>query len=111
MLGVSCLIRHGSLRYNRREIHTGIHGRVMDKQLRDAALQYHRQGEANLLIMPSQDAANIAYNLLKIKAGDGITIGSILLGANKSAHILTSTATVRRIVNMSALAVAGVNTH
>jgi malate dehydrogenase (oxaloacetate-decarboxylating)(NADP+) len=44
-------------------------------------------------------------------AGDGITIGSILLGANKSVHILTSTATVRRIVNMSALAVAGVKKH
>ncbi|MBI3222039.1 MAG: NADP-dependent malic enzyme [Nitrosomonadales bacterium] len=69
------------------------------------------KGEANLLIMPNLDAANIAYNLLKITAGDGITIGSILLGANKSVHILTSTATVRRIVNMSALAVAGVKTH
>ncbi|TAN73199.1 MAG: NADP-dependent malic enzyme, partial [Gallionella sp.] len=69
------------------------------------------KGEANLLIMPNLDAANIAYNLLKMTGGDGITIGSILLGANKSAHILTSTATVRRIVNMSALAVAGVKTH
>jgi malate dehydrogenase (oxaloacetate-decarboxylating)(NADP+) len=69
------------------------------------------KGEANLLIMPNLDAANIAYNLLKITAGEGLTIGSILLGANKSAHILTSTATVRRIVNMSALAVAGVKTH
>ena len=69
------------------------------------------KGVANLLIMPNLDAANIAYNLLKMTAGDGITIGSILLGANKSVHILTSTATVRRIVNMSALAVAGVKTH
>jgi malate dehydrogenase (oxaloacetate-decarboxylating)(NADP+) len=69
------------------------------------------KGNANLLIMPNLDAANIAYNLLKITAGEGITIGSILLGANKSVHILTSTATVRRIVNMSALAVAGVNKH
>jgi len=69
------------------------------------------KGEANLLIMPNLDAANIAYNLLKVTAGDGITIGSILLGANKSVHILTSTATVRRIVNMSALAVAGVKVH
>lgn len=69
------------------------------------------KGEANLLIMPNLDAANIAYNLLKITAGEGITIGSILLGADKSVHILTSTATVRRIVNMSALAVAGVKTH
>ncbi|HEX5337033.1 MAG TPA: NADP-dependent malic enzyme [Gallionella sp.] len=69
------------------------------------------KGEANLLVMPNLDAANISYNLLKMTAGEGITIGSILLGANKSVHILTSSATVRRIVNMSALAVAGVKTH
>ncbi|MDH2917242.1 MAG: NADP-dependent malic enzyme [Gallionella sp.] len=69
------------------------------------------KGEANLLVMPNLDAANIAYNLLKMTAGDGVTIGGILLGANKSAHILTSTATARRIVNMSALAVAGVGTR
>ena len=69
------------------------------------------KGGANLLIMPSLDAANITYNLLKVTAGDNVTIGSILLGANKSAHILTSTATARRIVNMSALAVAGVKTR
>ena len=66
------------------------------------------KGAANLLIMPNLDAANISYNLLKMTGGDGVTIGSILLGANKSAHILTSTATARRIVNMSALAVAAV---
>ncbi len=69
------------------------------------------KGEANLLIMPNLDAANIAYNLLKMVAGDGIAIGPILLGADKSVHVLTSSATVRRIVNMSALAVAGVKTH
>jgi malate dehydrogenase (oxaloacetate-decarboxylating)(NADP+) len=69
------------------------------------------KGQANLLVMPNLDAANIAYNLLKMTAGDGITIGSILLGADKSAHILTATSTVRRIVNMSALAVAGVKTR
>ncbi len=69
------------------------------------------KGEANLLIMPNLDAANISYNLLKVAAGDGITIGSILLGANRSVHILTSTATVRRIINMSALAVVSVETH
>lgn len=69
------------------------------------------KGEANLLIMPNLDAANIAFNLLKMIAGDGITIGPVLLGAAKSIHILTSTATVRRIVNMSALAVAGVEAH
>jgi malate dehydrogenase (oxaloacetate-decarboxylating)(NADP+) len=69
------------------------------------------KGAANLLIMPNLDAANISYNLLKMTGGDGVTIGSILLGANKSAHILTSTATPRRIVNMSALAVAAVKTR
>jgi len=66
---------------------------------------------ANLLVMPNLDAANIAYNLLKVLAGDGITIGPVLLGAAKSAHIMTNTATVRRIINMSAMAVAGVKTH
>ncbi len=66
---------------------------------------------ANLLVMPNLDAANIAFNLLKVLAGDGITIGPLLLGAAKSVHILTNTATVRRIINMSALAVAGVKTH
>lgn len=62
-------------------------------------------GEANLLIMPTLDAANIAFNLLKTTAGGGITIGPILLGSAKPVHILTPTATVRRIVNMTALAV------
>ena len=60
-------------------------------------------GEANLLIMPNLDAANIAFNLLKVTAGEGITIGPILLGAEKPVHILTPTATVRRLVNMAAL--------
>jgi malate dehydrogenase (oxaloacetate-decarboxylating)(NADP+) len=63
------------------------------------------KGSANLLIMPNLDAANIAFNLLKTAAGDGITVGPILLGAAKSAHILTPSATVRRIVNMTALTV------
>jgi malate dehydrogenase (oxaloacetate-decarboxylating)(NADP+) len=60
-------------------------------------------GDANLLIMPTLDAANIAFNLLKQAAGDGVTIGPILLGAAAPVHILTPTATVRRIVNMTAL--------
>ena len=60
--------------------------------------------EANLLIMPNVDAANIAYNLLKVTAGNGITVGPILLGAAKPCHIIEPTATVRRIVNMAALA-------
>ena len=67
------------------------------------------RGEANLLIMPTLDAANIAFNLLKTAAGDGVTIGPILLGAARAVHILTPSATVRRIVNMSALTVVDVN--
>ena len=67
------------------------------------------RGQANLLIMPTLDAANIAFNLLKTAAGDGVTIGPILLGAMRAAHILTPSATVRRIVNMTALTVVDVN--
>ena len=63
------------------------------------------KGEANLLVMPNIDAANIAYNLLKTSAGNGIAIGPILLGAAKPVHILTPSATVRRIVNVTTLAV------
>jgi malate dehydrogenase (oxaloacetate-decarboxylating)(NADP+) len=67
------------------------------------------RGEANLLIMPTLDAANIAFNLLKAAAADGITIGPILLGCARPAHIVTPSATVRRIVNMTALAVVDAN--
>jgi malate dehydrogenase (oxaloacetate-decarboxylating)(NADP+) len=66
-------------------------------------------GEANLLVFPGIDAANIAYNLLKTAAGGGIAIGPVLLGAALPVHILTPSATVRRIVNMTALAVADAN--
>jgi malate dehydrogenase (oxaloacetate-decarboxylating)(NADP+) len=66
-------------------------------------------GEANLLVLPNIDAANIAYNLLKTAAGGGIAIGPVLLGAAKPVHILTPSATVRRIVNMTALTVADAN--
>jgi malate dehydrogenase (oxaloacetate-decarboxylating)(NADP+) len=62
-------------------------------------------GDANLLIMPNLDAANIAFNLLKVTTGQGVTVGPILLGGAKPAHILTPTSTVRRIVNMTALTV------
>jgi malate dehydrogenase (oxaloacetate-decarboxylating)(NADP+) len=65
--------------------------------------------DANLLIMPSVDAANISYNLLKIAAGNGITVGPILLGTAKPAHILEPGVSVRRIVNMTALAVVDAN--
>jgi malate dehydrogenase (oxaloacetate-decarboxylating)(NADP+) len=63
------------------------------------------KGDANLLVMPTLDAANISFNLLKTAAGGGITIGPILLGSAMPVHIVTPTATVRRIINMTALAV------
>jgi len=67
------------------------------------------RGEANLLVMPTLDAANISFNLLKTAAGGGVTIGPMLLGAARPVHILTPSATVRRVVNMSAVVVADVN--
>ncbi|MDD2722690.1 MAG: NADP-dependent malic enzyme [Methylovulum sp.] len=63
------------------------------------------KGSANLLVLPTIDAANIAYNLLKATAGNGVAIGPVLLGCAKPVHILTASATVRRIVNMTALCV------
>jgi malate dehydrogenase (oxaloacetate-decarboxylating)(NADP+) len=82
----------------------------------DAALDGHARqaqmpsttliGDANLLVLPNLDSANIAYNLLKTAAGGNIAIGPVLLGAAKPVHILTASTTVRRIVNMTALTVA-----
>ena len=66
-------------------------------------------GDANLLVLPNIDAANISYNLLKTAAGGNIAIGPVLLGASKPVHILTASTTVRRIVNMAALTVADAN--
>ncbi|TFY97286.1 NADP-dependent malic enzyme [Ramlibacter rhizophilus] len=63
-------------------------------------------GEANILICPTLDAANILFNVLKITGGHGITVGPLLLGAKAPVHVLTPSATVRRIVNMTALAAA-----
>jgi malate dehydrogenase (oxaloacetate-decarboxylating)(NADP+) len=74
--------------------------RILDATFPDSRLHT----EANLLIMPNLDAANITYNVLKTVAGEGVTVGPILLGAAKPVHILTSTSTVRGIVNMTALA-------
>jgi malate dehydrogenase (oxaloacetate-decarboxylating)(NADP+) len=68
-------------------------------------------GEANLLIMPNVEAANITYNLLKVVGGEGVTVGPFLLGAAKPVHILTPAATVRRIINMTAVAAANVRTE
>jgi malate dehydrogenase (oxaloacetate-decarboxylating)(NADP+) len=89
------------------EIEGEMHGdAALSPEVRTQALANSRlQGEANLLIMPTVDAANISFNLLKVAAGDGVTLGPILLGAAKPMHILTPSATVRRIVNMTALTV------
>ncbi len=89
------------------EVEGEMHGdAALSEEVRLAAFPDSQlKGEANLLIMPTLDAANIAFNLLKTSSGDGITIGPILLGATKPAHILTPTATVRRIINMTAVAV------
>ena len=80
---------------------------ALSKPLRDAEYLHCRlMTDANLLIMPNVDAANITYNALRMVAGGGITVGGILLGAANSAHIMTPSSTVRRIVNMTAVAVA-----
>ncbi|HRP76183.1 MAG TPA: NADP-dependent malic enzyme [Rhodocyclaceae bacterium] len=78
---------------------------ALDGELRMHVFPNSRTREAaNLLIFPTLDAANISFNLLKTAAGEGMTIGPILLGAAKPVHILTPSATVRRIINMTALA-------
>jgi malate dehydrogenase (oxaloacetate-decarboxylating)(NADP+) len=89
------------------EVDGEMHGdAALDESIRSQVFPNSRlKGQANLLVMPTLDAANISFNLLKIAAGDNLTIGPILLGAAQPAHILTSTATVRRIVNMTALTV------
>jgi malate dehydrogenase (oxaloacetate-decarboxylating)(NADP+) len=93
------------------EIEGEMHGdAALNPDLRQGSFPRSRlKGEANVLIMPTLDAANIAFNLLKTAAGDGITIGPILLGAARPVHILTPSATVRRIVNVTALTVVDVN--
>ena len=93
------------------EVDGEMHGDVaLDGRAR-AALMPHSTlaGDANLLVLPNIDAANIAYNLLKTAAGGNIAIGPVLLGAAKPVHILTASTTVRRIVNMTALTVADAN--
>ena len=73
---------------------------------RNSLMETTLTGEANILICPNLDAANILFNVLKVTGGDGITVGPILLGAAATVHIMTPSATVRRILNMTALAVA-----
>ncbi|MFO1306216.1 MAG: NADP-dependent malic enzyme [Burkholderiales bacterium] len=89
------------------EVEGEMHGdAALDESVRRGAFPNSRlQGDANLLIMPTVDAANISFNLLKVAAGSGVTLGPILLGVAKPVHILTPSATVRRIVNMTALTV------
>jgi len=89
------------------EIDGEMHGdAALSTEVRRRVLPNSRlKADANLLIMPTVDAANISFNLLKIAAGGGLTLGPILLGVARPAHILTPSATVRRIVNMTALTV------
>jgi len=89
------------------EVDGEMHGdAALSETVRRAAFPNSRlEGDANLLIMPTLDAANISFNLLKVASGGGVTMGPILLGCAKPVHILTPSATVRRIVNMTALTV------
>ena len=90
------------------EVEGEMHGdAALDENIRQFAFPGSRfKGSANLLIMPNLDAANISFNLLKATSGNNVTIGPILLGAAKPVHILTPTATTRRLINMTALTVA-----
>ncbi|MEO7104814.1 MAG: phosphate acyltransferase, partial [Rhodoferax sp.] len=93
------------------EVDGEMHGDVaLDGAARKALMPNSTlHGDANLLVLPNIDAANIAYNLLKTAAGGNIAIGPVLLGAAKPVHVLTASTTVRRIVNMAALTVADAN--
>ena len=93
------------------EVDGEMHGDVaLDAQARAQVMPHSTlAGDANLLVLPNIDAANISYNLLKVAAGGNIAIGPVLLGAAKPVHILTASTTVRRLVNMTALTVADAN--
>jgi malate dehydrogenase (oxaloacetate-decarboxylating)(NADP+) len=93
------------------EVEGEMHGDVaLDAEARRRIMPRNvLDGDANVLVFPNIDAANIAYNLLKTAAGGGIAVGPMLLGVAKPVHILTASATVRRIVNMTALTVAEAN--
>jgi malate dehydrogenase (oxaloacetate-decarboxylating)(NADP+) len=95
------------------EVDGEMHGdSALSETLRKGALpETTLSGSANLLVLPNLDSANIAYNLLKTAAGNNVAIGPILLGCAATVNILTSTATVRRIVNMTALTVASANAN
>jgi malate dehydrogenase (oxaloacetate-decarboxylating)(NADP+) len=93
------------------EVDGEMHGDLaLDGHARDLLMPHSTlTGDANLLVLPNIDAANISYNLLKTAAGGNIAIGPVLLGAAKPVHILTASTTVRRLVNMTALTVADAN--
>ncbi|MDH1702424.1 NADP-dependent malic enzyme [Comamonas terrigena] len=93
------------------EVDGEMHGDVaIDSDARKKLMPHSTlTGDANLLVLPNIDAANISYNLLKQVAGGGIAIGPVLLGAAQPVHVLTPSTTVRRIVNMTALTVADAN--
>ncbi|MBC7859683.1 MAG: NADP-dependent malic enzyme [Burkholderiaceae bacterium] len=95
------------------EVDGEMHGdTALDTKLRNSLMPDSTlKHDANLLVMPNIEAANIAYNLLKTAAGNGIAIGPILLGCAKPVHVLTPSATVRRIVNMTALCVVDAVGH
>jgi malate dehydrogenase (oxaloacetate-decarboxylating)(NADP+) len=85
------------------EVDGEMHGdSALDPALRRSMGSSTLSGEANLLVLPNIDAANISYNLLKTAAGNNVTIGPVLLGAARPVHVLTPSATVRRLVNMTA---------
>ena len=86
---------------------TALDAHLLKEQMPDTTLK----GDANLLVLPNIEAANISYNLLKVAAGNGVAIGPVLLGCSRAVHILTASATVRRIVNMTALAVVDAVSH
>jgi malate dehydrogenase (oxaloacetate-decarboxylating)(NADP+) len=87
------------------EVEGEMHGdAALSEEIRNQVFPPTRlKGQANLLIMPTLDAANISFNLLKTVAGDGLTVGPLLLGAARPVHIMTPTSTVRRLVNVTAL--------
>ncbi len=93
------------------EVEGEMHGDcALDEGLRNSILPGNQlKGEANLLVMPNIESANISYNLLKTAAGNNVAIGPILLGARAPVNVLTASATVRRIINMTALTVVDAN--
>ena len=93
------------------EVDGEMHGDcALEESIRKSVLaESALQGSANLLVCPTLDSANIAYNLLKSAAGQNVAIGPILLGCAATAHVLTAAATVRRIVNSTAIAVVESN--